>query len=262
MRFIVLLTMLGVALFSARSARSQLSPTAASLPQLPATRTLYFNTKGRLLPSADSADHREQMVYRDSIGGMVRVYYPSGKLRRVVPYLHFARGLKYGAECGFYETGELKSRYEYGLEGPVGPAVQYYRSGQVRLRISPADPAHPKGLSEVFSPDGQPLVLTPDQQQMPTLNGGGPAAIVEAVQRRVHYPVEALRTHAMGKVFVTFLVDDAGFVRNVRIVKTASPIFNTTVLQAVAALGRLTPGKMAGEPVDVSFTVPVTFVIQ
>ncbi|MGI4874573.1 MAG: TonB family protein [Janthinobacterium lividum] len=262
MRFVIVLATLSIVLLRAHPGHSQLSSIAASSPQLPATRTLYFDAKGRLLPSADSADHREQVVYRDSIGGTVRVYYPSGKLRRVVPYLHFARGIKYGAECGFYETGELKSRYEYGPNGPVGPVVQYYRSGQVRLRTSPADEAHPQGLSEAFSPEGQPLVLTLDQQQMPTLNGGGPAAIVEAIQRRVRYPVEALRAHAMGKVFVTFLVDDAGFIRNVRIVKTASPLFNMTVLQAVASLGRLTPGAMAGEPIDVAFTMPVTFAMQ
>ena len=100
MRLVLLLAALGAALLGAGAAWSQ-PASAAGVPPPPATRTLYFSATGRRLPSADSADHREEMVYHDSIGGTVRVYYPSGKLRRVVPYLHFAREIKYGAECGF-----------------------------------------------------------------------------------------------------------------------------------------------------------------
>jgi protein TonB len=82
------------------------------------------------------------------------------------------------------------------------------------------------------------------------------------VQRGVRYPVEALRAHITGKVLVAFMVNDAGFVRNAQILTSASPLFNVTVLQAVAALGRLSPGEMTGEPIDVFFTVPVTFAIR
>ena len=114
----------------------------------------------------------------------------------------------------------------------------------------------------MFGPEGQPLALTPDQRRLPTLNGGGTAAIAAAVQRRVRYPIEALRARISGLVLVAFVVDDAGFVRDVRIVQTASPLFNTAVLRAVAALGRLTPGALAGEPVDVTITVPVTFTLR
>lgn len=261
MRIVLLMVPLGLGVLPG-PVHGQFAPAATGGSARPATRTLYISATGRFLPTADSADHREEMVYHDSTGGTVRVYYPSGKLRRVVPYLDFARGIQYGAECGFYETGEIKSRYEYGPAGPVGPAVQYYRNGQVRLRTSPPNAEYPKGLSEVFRPDGQLLVLPREQQQLPTLHGGGPAVILAAIQRQVRYPAEALRSGVTGKVFVAFLVDDAGFVRHVRVLKSPSPLLNGAVLQAVAALGRLTPGAMAGEPVEVSFTLPVTFAIR
>jgi hypothetical protein len=74
-------------------------------------------------------------------------------------------------------------------------------------------------------------------------------------------PTEAF-VYITGKVLGTFMVDDGGFVRNAQILKSASPLFNITVLPAVAALGRLRPGEMAGEPVDIFFTVPVTFAIR
>ena len=39
------------------------------------------------------------------------------------------------------------------------------------------------------------------------------------------------------------MVDEVGFVRNIRIVKTPSLLFNQAVVAAVASLGRLNPGE-------------------
>ena len=98
---------------------------------------------------------------------------------------------------------------------------------------------------------------------MPLLNGvGGNAALVAAVQRRTTYPRQALQQQLSGQVLVSFLVDDAGFIRDAQIELTPSPVFNATVLQAVAALGRLTPGEADGETVDVFYTLPITFMIR
>ena len=55
--------------------------------------------------------------------------------------------------------------------------------------------------------------------------------------------MEALRAQKTGKVFVSFMVDEVGFVRNIRIVKTPSLLFNQAVVAAVASLGRLNPGE-------------------
>jgi protein TonB len=267
MRFIVLLSYFGFYLSLSKPAYSQALVAPANTPSdtplaLPATKTFYFNRKGQQIAPTDSVDHREELVYRDSIGGNVRIYYPSGKLRRIISYLHFGRGIKYGAESSFYETGELKSHCEYNLQGLVGAYEQFYRSGQVRMRTSLTGGLLGKGQGELYGPDGKPAEENPAQDKLPSLGAGGSAAIVAAVQRGVRYPVEALRARATGQVLVTFMVDDAGFVRNVQILKSASPLFNMTVLQAVAALGRLTPGQMGGEPIDVFFTVPVTFAIR
>ncbi|UOQ95973.1 TonB family protein [Hymenobacter sp. 5317J-9] len=237
----------------------------AKTATVPATKTLYFDAQGRQIASAEGADHREDVIYRDSVGGTVRVYYPSGKLRRVVPYVHFAYGIKYGSETSFYETGELKSRCDYKGEGPVGYYQQYYRSGNVRYRTPLGKDLPKDAKGGAFGPDGQALTdaYSKEHLKMPTMRGGGgSAAIVQAVQLAVRYPVEALRSQITGKVFVGFMVDDCGFVRDVRIVKSPSPVFNATVMAAVASLGRLTPGEYDGETADLFFTVPITFTIR
>jgi len=265
MRFLTYLGSLGLCCLLAHSATGQALTSHATQPAaslLPATQTLYFDARGQLVAQADSAEHREEVVYRDSVGGTRRIYYPSGKLRRLVTYQHFRRGLQEGPESSYYETGELKSRCDYTLTGPVGPYVQFYRNGQVRMRTSLTGGWLGKGTGQAFGPDGKAIGFDATRDKRPRLGPGGNAAIVAAVQRGVRYPPEALRAQVTGRVLVGFLVDDAGFVRHVQILKSASPLLNATVLQAVYALGRLAPGEMAGEPMDTFFTCPVTFAIR
>lgn len=241
---------------------------SAAPATVPPKRMLYYDAQGRQVATAEKAEHREEMVYRDSIGGNLRIYYPSGSLRRLVPYLHFGRGVKYGMETSFYETGEVKSRCPYQVE-QMGPSEQFYRNGQLRFRQ--AFGVGPDGktlLGQAFLADGKPA---PEgrraSEKMPSLKGTGSSgsdnnAIVEAVMRQVRYPMEALRAQVTGQVFVSFVVDDAGFVRDAQIQLSPSPLLNAAALKAVAALGRFTPGEIDGDTVDVSFTVPITFSIQ
>jgi periplasmic protein TonB len=228
---------------------------------LPASRISYYNNQGRSVASTDSAEHREEMVFQSPAGGQLRIYYPSGKLRREVAYLDFSQRIKQGTETSYYETGEVKSRCRYQNDVPVEPYLQYYRTGQVRCRMN-VKSGFFGSSGAAFTPDGKSLKYDLQTQQKPTLNGGGDQVIVAAVSSRVSYPPEALQLQKTGRVFATFLVDDAGFVRNARILKSPSPLFNATVLNAVGSLGRFEPGKMSGEPVDVLFTVPVSFKLQ
>ena len=94
-------------------------------------------------------------------------------------------------------------------------------------------------------------------EQMPMLpNGGGNAAIVESIQRSIVYPVGV---SASGRVFVSFTVNQAGGVQDIKVVKSLVPAFDKAVVAAVEKLPNFIPGKQSGKPVNVSFTVPIMF---
>ena len=231
---------------------------------LPPNRTWYYDVKGQTVKGTDNnIDHRSEMSYEDSVGGKLRIYYPSGKLRREVPYRDLSKGVKYGVESSYYESGEIKSRSEYGPKGPVGNYVQFYRNGAIRISTKPKN-GFGGGNSSAFEPDGKPFKYNPLKEELPVYSEGkgGLAEIVAAIQKAVQYPVAAQQADISGRVFAGFMVDDAGFVSNVHILETPSVLFNDTVVQAINSLGRFTPGEMAGERVDVFFTVPVTFRLQ
>ena len=94
-------------------------------------------------------------------------------------------------------------------------------------------------------------------EQMPMLpNGGGNAAIVESIQRSIVYPVGV---SASGRVFVSFTVNQAGGVQDIKVVKSLAPAFDQAVVAAVEKLPNFIPGKQSGKPVNVLFTVPIMF---
>ena len=229
----------------------------------PAKRVLYFGKRGSLVSNPDSADHREELIYRDSVGGTARIYYPSGKLRRMVPYLHFERDIRYGIELSFYETGEIRSRREIKLNEPVGESLTYYRNGTIRSRIVHDSKDKSKQQITYYTESGAPRPAPgPEAEKMPALGTGGYDEIVAAIQRHVRYPSAALRGRIQGKVFVEFTVDDMGYIRYVHITKSPSPILSEAVLQAVAALERLTPAEQEGYPTEIKMTMPVTFAVD
>lgn len=96
-------------------------------------------------------------------------------------------------------------------------------------------------------------------EQMPELPGhGGPAAISAAVQQRFRYPADALRNHIEGRIFVQFTVSATGEVADVRVIKGLSASTDAAAVDAVRQLPRFEPGRQDGQPVAVSFTMPIT----
>ena len=94
-------------------------------------------------------------------------------------------------------------------------------------------------------------------EQMPILpTGGGNAAIVESIQRSIVYPVGGATS---GRVFVSFTVNQAGVVQDIKVVKSLAPAYDQAVVAAVGKLPKFIPGKQGGKPVNVSFTVPIMF---
>lgn len=64
------------------------------------------------------------------------------------------------------------------------------------------------------------------------------------------------------KVYVSFVVSADGSVRNARIARGVDPVLDKEALRVVNSMPRWTPGKQRGKAVNVSYTVPISFVLQ
>ncbi len=98
-------------------------------------------------------------------------------------------------------------------------------------------------------------------EQMPSFPGGEDA-LRKFIAKSIKYPVIAQENGVQGKVYVTFVVDKDGSVTNAKIARGVDPSLDKEALRVVNGLPKWVPGKQGGKPVKVSFTVPISFVLQ
>ncbi len=89
----------------------------------------------------------------------------------------------------------------------------------------------------------------------PQLIGG-----IEGLIQEITYPETAKAEGTEGTVFVKFVVDEQGAVTDAEIAQSVSPELDAEALRATRQ-ARFTPGKDAGQPVKVQYTLPIKFVL-
>jgi protein TonB len=95
---------------------------------------------------------------------------------------------------------------------------------------------------------------------------GGEAAMKKFLKDNLECPVSAVDSESEGTVFVDFIVGSNGAVReataNSYTYEEVDPAFQTEALRVVNSMPLWIPGRQHGKPVDVKFSVPITFVIR
>lgn len=85
-------------------------------------------------------------------------------------------------------------------------------------------------------------------------------ALMKYLTGNMRYPVAALQSKATGKVYIGFVVNKEGTVEQVKVVKKSHWALDKEALRVVKEMPRWeVPGQQLGQPVSVSFTVPITF---
>lgn len=92
---------------------------------------------------------------------------------------------------------------------------------------------------------------------------GGQTALKNDVIALVKYPEEAKTKGIHGKVYVTFLVDEQGKIKDAKIARGVDPSLDKEALRVVSELDKIwTPGKDKGKAVKVSYTIPIQFALD
>jgi len=98
-------------------------------------------------------------------------------------------------------------------------------------------------------------------EEMPEFPGGD-LALRKYIANSIKYPEIAQDKGIQGKVYVTFVVSKDGTVANARIARGVDPSLDKEALRVVSSLPQWKPGKQHGENVNVSYTVPINFLLQ
>jgi len=91
---------------------------------------------------------------------------------------------------------------------------------------------------------------------------GGEDAIRLFLAQNIKYPKQAIEKGITGMVYVSFIVNKKGYVKDVQLVKGVDKLLDNEALKVVASIPQWTPGENKGEKVNVSFTVPIKFALN
>lgn len=98
-------------------------------------------------------------------------------------------------------------------------------------------------------------------EEMPEFPGG-PAKMMEYIQKNLEYPIMARESDIQGRVFVTFVVEPDGSISNTAVLRGIGGGCDEAALTVVQNMPKWKPGKQRGSAVRVSYTVPIIFKLQ
>jgi periplasmic protein TonB len=88
---------------------------------------------------------------------------------------------------------------------------------------------------------------------------GGSKALATYLTDHIRYPKEAQKAKVEGKVFVTFVINRQGTIKDVKVLKGLGYGTDAEALRLVAKMPRWEPGKHNGKAVSVKYNLPISF---
>lgn len=257
------LKVVGVAVYLMGNCSGAIAQTAPASG--PRKVTVYLTAKGQQLPSSEGADHQAEITMRDSVSGIMREFYPSGKSWRIIQFAHVERGIKHGVEMSFAESGNMLTRQEFVAGQAEGDLVAYYPTGTVKSRTPFL---HGQQQSKnCFTATGVARNCPPDDTA--PIYPGGESALINDIVSKVRHSRGALHKTVNGQdmvlrlavVRVRLAVDSLGMVTSTEVLYTPMDSWSAAVLKVLPRLQHFSPayrdGLAVADTVEVSLTFPL-----
>ncbi len=106
--------------------------------------------------------------------------------------------------------------------------------------------------------DVAPVVIAEKMPEFP----GGITAFYRWVGKSMKYPQQAKRQQISGRVFVQFVIDKDGSVKEVQVVKGVGAGCDLEAIRVIKNSPKWHAGKNRGRPVKVRMILPITFKLQ
>lgn len=98
-------------------------------------------------------------------------------------------------------------------------------------------------------------------EQMPSFPGGQ-AKLMEFIEKNMRYPQLAREKQIQGRVILQFIVSEKGKISDIKVAKKIDPLLDQEAVRIVRSMPRWNPGRQAGQPVKVRYTLPITFRLE
>ncbi|SOD88658.1 TonB family protein [Spirosoma fluviale] len=91
---------------------------------------------------------------------------------------------------------------------------------------------------------------------------GGIRALYQYLARNLRYPTEARQNKIQGRVYVKFIVDKTGDIRELRVLKGIGGGCDEEAIRVVSQMPNWIPGKQQGKAVSVMYNLPIQFSLE
>ncbi len=115
-------------------------------------------------------------------------------------------------------------------------------------------------IAEPKVEDEQPMNIAMVEQK-PEFPGGE-AAMYKYLSDNIVYPSAASEEGIQGRVVVEFVVGKDGSITNVKVVRPRHPALDKEAVRVIKSMPKWIPGRNNGQPVKVTYTLPVTFKLR
>lgn len=164
--------------------------------------------------------------------------------------------------------GEMP-RWTAGTQRGVNVPVQYTVPITYRLQGGPSD-GNTKELASDAAKRGESVLAENSDPSDPVYKvvevmpryPGGDEALLKFLAQNIKYPKEAQEKGVKGRVIASFVVTKDGSIRDINVLRGVDPQLDAEAVRVIKSMPKWTPGTMAGKPVNVLYTVPVTFRLQ
>lgn len=122
----------------------------------------------------------------------------------------------------------------------------------------PPPPPPPMGTSDGLKDKEGVFIVVEEMPQFP----GGVLALRKFIASQIKYPTVAVEAKAVGVVFVAFVVGSNGKIKNAKVTRGIHPALDKEAIRVVNSLPDWKPGMQRGKAVDVSYTMPIEFLLE
>lgn len=223
------------------------------------TVVTYLDDKYSPVAGLQGATYRRKAVLTDSLAGVAYTYSLDGWLVERQEYADVNSQIADGLDEEYHpQSKQLKTVCHFKQDKLEGELLSYYPNGRLKRREQYK--AYVSQGGKCFDKAGKPMPFVP-YIVLPEFRGGT-AALMRFIGANLTYPLVALRADLEGRVFVTFIVDERGKVKNAKVVEPGHPSLDEEALRVVNLLPNWQPGRKEGVVKEVSFTLPIIFRIE
>ncbi|NEN25143.1 energy transducer TonB [Cryomorpha ignava] len=98
-------------------------------------------------------------------------------------------------------------------------------------------------------------------EEMPSFPGGEPA-MMKYLANNIKYPAIAKDANIQGTVYVTFVVNEKGEVKDVKVLRSIGGGTDEEAIRVVQSMPKWKPGKQRGKAVKVQYNLPIRFTLR